>query len=270
MTKKPTKSKPSRALTRVAPLPAPIAGTNVIPAAVYYNDRRPMTDGPWKNERDKIAWIDPKTGLHCIILRQPEGHLAGFVAVGADHPLHGFRYDAVPTHLTGGMHNPLFHSASCEWADESLSICHVPQGARTSPSMRAHRQGQTAKPINGNPIDNSRTEPQHDDVWWFGFECDGPQDLIPTPRRRGNRLTEERGQVYRGEAFVYAEVTSLAGRLKAAERDALAYPATAISGDSLSAIHASGINAGTPSGDFASLPAPDAASISSEKKEDGQ
>ena len=265
MTKKPTKSKPSRALTHVAPLPAPIAGTHVIPAAVYFNGRSPMSDGPWKNERDKIAWIDAQTGLNCIILRQPEGHLAGFVAVGADHPLHGFRYDAVPGHITQGMHNPLFHSAACEWADERVSICHVPQGAQTTPSMRAHRQGQTA-----NPNDDSQTEQQHDDVWWFGFECDGPQDLIPTPRHRSNRLTEERGQVYRGEAFVYAEVTALAARLKAAERDLLAYSATAAYGDPRSGIHASGIDPGTPTGVIAALPAPDAASISSQKKEDGQ
>jgi hypothetical protein len=268
MTKKQTQSKSSRALTRVAPPPAPIAGTTIIPSAVYYNDRRPLADGPWKNERDKIAWIDAQTGLNCIILRQPEGHFAGFVAVGADHPLHGFRYDAVPGHITQGMHNPLFHSAACEWADERVSICHVPQGAQTTPSMRAHKQGQTAKSINANPIDNGSTEQQHDNAWWFGFECDGPQDLIPTPRRRGNRLTEERGQVYRGEAFVYAEVTSLAGRLKAAERDVLAYPTKAASGDSLSGIHASGINAGSPNGPIAALPAPDPASP--KKKEDGQ
>ena len=94
--------------------------------------------------------------------------------------------------------------------------------------------------------------------------------LIPTPRHRSNRLTEERGQVYRGEAFVYAEVTALAARLKAAERDVLAYPATAASGDPLSGIHASGIDPCTPTGVTAALPAPDAASISSQKKEDGQ
>ena len=29
----------------------------------------PLTDGPWKNEVDKIAWVDPKTGYQCICRR---------------------------------------------------------------------------------------------------------------------------------------------------------------------------------------------------------
>jgi hypothetical protein len=49
-------------------------------------------DRPWLTEPNELKWNDPATGLLCWIARvRPDtsGHLCGYVAVPAGHPLHG-------------------------------------------------------------------------------------------------------------------------------------------------------------------------------------
>lgn len=110
-------------------------------------DKTPWGDGPWVNEPDRIEWVDPDTGYVCLALRSPHlGQWCGYVAVPADHPLHGAGWDDLDLWAHGGVN----YSAPCTDSDEPAreQICHVP------------------------------TE-THDDLWWFGFDCAHHTDLVP-------------------------------------------------------------------------------------------
>ena len=53
-------------------------------------DRSGWPPGPWDTEPDVIRWTLVQTRLACVIARNPRyGHLCGYVAVPAGHPMHG-------------------------------------------------------------------------------------------------------------------------------------------------------------------------------------
>lgn len=54
-------------------------------------NRTGFPDGPWKNEPDRVTWIDPATSYPCAVIRTNLGHLCGYVGVGELHPW--FRID---------------------------------------------------------------------------------------------------------------------------------------------------------------------------------
>lgn len=109
-------------------------------------EKAELPDGPWMNEPDKAVWVDPKTDLDCMIVRNRMGALCGYVGVGPRHPFHGFHYDCVHVQVHGG----LTHADACHPSDdESQGICHAPEPGR-----------------------------EHD-IWWFGFDCAHGFDLIP-------------------------------------------------------------------------------------------
>lgn len=138
-------------------------------------------------------------GLSCIILRQANGTLGGYVAVAPSHPLWGFAYDAIPVGLDIMAHCGLDYSESCrEYERESIAICHVSERRRSGRSHPGGRQQNTA-----------------DDTWWFGFGCDKPGDLVPGGYKPP--LHREEGEVYRSIDYVYEETRSLARSLKAIE-----------------------------------------------------
>ena len=118
-----------------------IGDTEIRPLQLYRNpERHPRGAGPWTGEPDKLAWIDAATGLSCIILRQANGTLGGYVAVAPNHPLWGFAYDAIPAELDISAHRGLDYSESCrEYERESIAICHV------SERRRSGRAGSVAK-----------------------------------------------------------------------------------------------------------------------------
>lgn len=150
---------------------------------------------PWETEEDRYEWRDERTGLPCLIVRNPEGALCGYVAVPPGHPWHGVAYsDCMSTprcaepwceHLPQErlrVHGGLTYSGRCEGY-----ICHVPAP--------------------GAP----------DDVWWFGFDCAHAGDLVP-------RLSEiypgERWHCeYRDVTYVRAEVALLAEQLAEISHD---------------------------------------------------
>lgn len=191
---------------------APITGTSIVPEARY--SERSLTlhnDGPWKTESTKVAWTDPATGYPCIILRQRNGELGGYVGVDPDHALAGWSADALPGSINDGLHQPVSYGAACQDAvPERVSICHVP-ARPTGPSQAQHR----AKTQGGSGQGDGE-----DLAWWFGMTMDGPQDLIP--RRASSSIKRDRGQVYRDEAFVCQQVTALAARLKGIDDSAKA------------------------------------------------
>jgi hypothetical protein len=135
-----------------------------------------LPPGPWKDEPNKIQWVDDATKLPCLIVRGGSGALCGYAGVYSDHPFHKADYDSVDVEVHGGLtfSNPCSHSE-----DESQGICHIPEPGTS------------------------------DDVWWFGFDCAHYNDLSPLMLR----FSSYGGDVYRDVPYVAAQVTSLAAQL---------------------------------------------------------
>jgi hypothetical protein len=158
-------------------------------------DKSAWPRGPWDHEPDKVTWVDPATGLDCMINRGPVGAWCGYVGVPPEHPWHGKDYmqctlpepcadwcdDRYCEHRPDvSIHGGLTYADACQdTADESRGICHVPEPGRPH------------------------------DVWWLGFDCAHLHDLAPAMERYGSYG----GDVYRDEAYVRAEVLSLARQL---------------------------------------------------------
>lgn len=163
---------------------------------------RPPGDGPWTEEPDKAQWVDPTTGLDCLIVRAHHGALCGYVGVPPGHPFHGVSaWDSGPQHLAvhGGVN---FSSACQEGPEDGPGVCHVPEP--------------------GRPVD----------VWWLGFDCAHAGDLAPTMRHQMDELmgpfhkrapaglvatgmTNFLGEHYRTLPWVKREVTRLAVQIYA-------------------------------------------------------
>lgn len=83
-------------------------------------------DGPWMRElADKIHWVDEGTGLHCIMRRNDWGAWCGYVAIDADHPMHGIRTEFDPRAESLVVHGGVTYVEPCdERADDESAICH--------------------------------------------------------------------------------------------------------------------------------------------------
>lgn len=156
-------------------------------------DKTAWGPGPWQDEPDKAQWVDPTTGLDCLIVRNGGGALCGYVGLPAGHPWHGKDYSECLTRCGEDWcyeHSPeaavrvhgglTFADACANTADESRGICHVP--------------------LPGRPHD----------VWWFGFDCAHSGDESPAYSRKYGFGDHE---VYRDVAYVVAECTDLARQL---------------------------------------------------------
>lgn len=149
---------------------------------------QPKAAGPWRREAEKIAWTDPQTGLACIVRREQDGNLAGYVAVEPGHPLYGFDAHAIPREAIQ-VHGGLSYSAPCdETGPEAVSVCHV-----------------------------SDRRARHDDKWWLGFACDKIYDFVPeNPFNALSARTLGIEQTYRDEEYVVLQCMDLAAQLNAA------------------------------------------------------
>lgn len=120
--------------------------TTEAPERVYHTiDKSTWPDGPWKEEPDKIQYCDEATGLPCLIKRNGEGILCGYVGVAPGHPAYEQHYRDVAVQVHGG----LTYSEHCQHGPEEFAICHIPEP--------------------GEP----------DDVWWLGFDCGHNFDYKP-------------------------------------------------------------------------------------------
>jgi len=181
----PKKNTGSRALVPAAKTTTyPIANTRIEALQLFrVRERHPKGHGPWQDEHEKIAWVDPATGLHCTILRQRDGALSGWVAVPPGHELFGFSHDAIPSEIGLRVHGGIEEAGACdEHGPESVSVCHP-------------------------------SEAQDDALWWFGFACDKSYDYVPGTGAKA--LAAENGQTYRTEGYVFEQCTSLARQLAA-------------------------------------------------------
>lgn len=183
----------------------------VIPAEeIFYNEAaRPGGKGPWLGEADKVSWRDAASGYDCIMLRDTEdGFLSGYVGIPRDHPLWGWKTDAVPPDIGIEVHGGLNYSKLCEHgpsqsrrlAVEARRICHL-----------------APRPPSYEPIKHAtayRVEDPH--AWWFGFSCDHVYDLVPADARHSPPATSsELARTYRDDAYVVRETIALAAQLRA-------------------------------------------------------
>lgn len=193
-----------------------VTSSGMVPAAEIYfaKDEMPREQGPWLGEADKVSWVDPATGLECIMLRDhPRGFLSGYVGVDDTHPLFGWDHQAVPAELGIEVHGGLTYSRICDDGPspeprlirELRRICHVVVGQIPLQHGTDHR----ATPHQ----------------WWFGFSCDHVYDVVPGELRNSQPSAgagiESR---YRDDGYVAREIRNLAAQL-AAIRDGLPVPA---------------------------------------------
>jgi len=192
-------------LLNAAPVAYAVAATSITALQVYHNpDRKPDGDGPWNREADKVAWVDEETGLGCIMLRQTNGTISGYVGVPTQHPLFGFKADAVPLEVSKIVHGGVTYGKACEVnrfarvasgkpRKERYTVCHV---TRTR-VVQDYRTAQTTE------------DEFHEDLWWLGFDTDHLGDLVP-----GSSRLRRAGDVYRDQSYVYANCIALARKLK--------------------------------------------------------
>ena len=138
-------------------------------------DKSEWPRGEWDNEPDKAHWIDPDTGLDCLIVRGPMGALCGYVGVPKDHPCFGKDYDSVDVNAHGGL---TFADFCDDESRECEGICHSEKYA-------------------ANEV-----------VWWLGFDCAHGWDVIPK-----SEWSFSWDAIYRNFEYVVSEVTSLAHQL---------------------------------------------------------
>ena len=154
-------------------------------------DKSDWGPGPWQDEPDKVQWLDEATGYPCMIRRGTDfgGFWCGYVGIPKSHPDHGKGYD--DTETGPRVHGGLTFADKCSHGDEATAICHV-------------------------------VEPgEDDDVWWFGFDCGHAWDHMPARAAfyRAHKIDispvlRDKVEVYRDQAYVTAEVESLARQLK--------------------------------------------------------
>ncbi|MEE4209563.1 MAG: hypothetical protein V2I43_09885 [Parvularcula sp.] len=192
-------------LLNAEPVAYPVADITITALQIYHNpERKPDGEGPWRHEADKIAWIDADTGLGCIMLRQENGTISGYVSVPPHHPLFGYQADAVPVAISNTVHGGVTYGKACEvnrfarkaWGEprkERYTVCHVTHVRM----VQDYRTVQTTE------------DEFHEDLWWFGFDTSHPGDLVPKGRKE-----RRKGDVYRDQTFVYANCTTLARKLK--------------------------------------------------------
>ena len=141
-------------------------------------DKTTWGEGPWLTEPDKVQWQDAKTGLPCLIVRNPHGVWCGYVGVSKGHVAFEKGYDSVAVEVHGGLTfaNKCHHDGL-----EDRRICHIVEKG------------------------------EDDNVWWLGFDCGHWQDYMPAGTYRYGR---ERHEEYRDMKYVTSEVENLAKQLK--------------------------------------------------------
>lgn len=202
MTRKKTSGRavtPSKQNAVAVPQRFAIGDTEIHPEQFHLiPERHPRGPGPWDQEPDKLAWTDPATGLACIVLRQDDGTLSGYVAVDYGHPLWGFAFDAVPSAIGKAPHRGIDYAELCSHTGpERIRVCHT----RPAQMQRNAPQGADAA--------------GYDDKWWFGFSTSEPGDLVPNGAKP--QLHREEGEVYRNLDYVFEQTRTLAAQLSSVE-----------------------------------------------------
>lgn len=149
-------------------------------------DKSKWGDGAWRNEPDKVQWVDEASGLDCLLHRGPHGGWCGYVGVAEGHPAFEKGYDDVEADVHGGL----------TYAD----FCQVAPDGKENPA-----EGICHVPLEGRPHR----------VWWLGFDCAHSGDLSPAYDNHYRLSIGSRHSTYRDRSYVENEVRSLARQLAA-------------------------------------------------------
>lgn len=181
----------------------------------FFTDRSKWPSGPWDGEPDKKQWMDPATGLPCLIHRGPTGALCGYVGVPPGHALYKQGYSMRVPKPEGFEERVIDEKVGrlvllCEALREadglvSLKIVVQVHGGLTY----ANECGPVRE--NGHGICHLPEPGKPDSVWWFGFDCAHAGDVCPGYGTDFPRWDDEQ---YRDIAYVTNECTQLAAQLK--------------------------------------------------------
>lgn len=151
-------------------------------------DHDQWVPGPWTDEPDKAQWVSD--GLDCLIVRNHQGALCGYVGVPEDHEYFQVDYDGVDYDLVQ-VHGGLTFSNLCNPAPDGdhKGICHVEQGAANAT------------------------------VWWLGFDCAHSGDMAPEPKDKPDYWWQD-GGLYCDFNYVKHEVERLATQLSLVQKTA--------------------------------------------------
>lgn len=147
-----------------------------------YIDKTSWPNGQWQDEPDRISWVDPETGYHCLIKRGPVGALCGYVALEKSHPYYEKKDNDIDWQEIE-VHGGLTYSEHCN-GDAEFGICHLTEN--------------------------------NDEAWWFGFDCAHLGDFAPAYESHYNLIGYD---VYKNVQYVTSQVTSLARQLKEKEQN---------------------------------------------------
>ena len=146
--------------------------------------------------------------MPCLIVRNDQGNLCGYVGVGPEHPLHGIEYGEETEKLAQALEcrkdQPLGEHPSM-----SVMLGALCGELKASPDtvFNVHG-GLTYSGSCVGRICHVPREGEPDSVWWFGFDCGHVGDLSP-----GHVARDSDGGEYRTVAYVRKEVESLARQL---------------------------------------------------------
>lgn len=145
----------------------------------HFMNKDVWPEGDWKNESDYAMWTDSFSGYECRINRSSSyGFLCGYVGVMKEHPLYGKDKQDIDCHIK--CHGGVNYTGEGEEKDN-----------------HDHFWFKT-----------------HDPIWWFGFDCGHPGDIIPR-----HIIGNDKSHKYRDIPYVKKEVESLARQLKEIENE---------------------------------------------------
>lgn len=153
-------------------------------------NRKGWTGGPWSEEPDKVEFQNPGP---CIVIREANGTLSGYAAVGRDNPLHGKHLNQTGVFpCFGCMPDKHF---GCTPKGAILVYGGLKFAGSTQPSVMLGRG------INAVSFDDR-------DLWWFGFETGINDDFIPSCG-----LTCSKLMVYRDMNWMIQKTSNLSADL---------------------------------------------------------
>lgn len=160
-----------------------------------FRDKIDSIPGEWQKEPDKVCYLDEETSFPCMILRNTNGALCGYVAVGEQHPLFGKEYNFKIN--VDDLNRVKLHPEASP-VDIFLQIVsenpnNIPIGALFN--------------VHGG-ITFSWTFDELK-LWWFGFDCNHYRDIAP---RYAKEMQYPDAQ-YRNIDYVKNEIKNLAKQL---------------------------------------------------------
>lgn len=108
-------------------------------------DKSAWADGEWQHEPDRMEWV--YLGFPCLIVRQDESWLCGYVGIPPTHPYYGKDIEDNELKFMQ-VHGKITLSEASQQSNDPRAVCH-------------------------------QLLPTTDDYWWLGFDCSHSEDVFP-------------------------------------------------------------------------------------------